>query len=74
MVNLNCVSFLWQTKGIDGASCCNCDILLPVDREGHRRSVDFSAHLEVPQSLARRRIKRDEVTLRITGEEQASCG
>src|SRR5262249_37579623 len=44
------------------------------DRVGHRRGIDRSSALKVPERLAGGRVESDEVSLRIAAENQTARG
>src|SRR5882762_3744386 len=48
-------------------------ILFPVDRKGHRRRIHRRAALEVPERFSRSGLERDEVSLRVAGEDEPPC-
>src|SRR6266550_6230399 len=49
-------------------------ILFSVDCKGHWRRIHRRAALEVPKSSSRSGLQRDEVSLRVTREDQPPCG
>ena len=72
------LKFSWNESGesetVDRTSGCNGYVLFAINRECHRRSVYLSAHLEVPQRLARLSVKRDEVPFRVAREYYPAGG
>ena len=72
------LKFSWNESGksetVDRTSGCDGYILFAINREGHRRSVYLSTHLEVPQRLARLSVERDEVPFRVAGEYYPAGG
>ena len=63
-----------ESETVDRASGCDGYVLFAIDRECHRRSEYLSAHLEVPQRLARLSVKRDEVSFRVAREYYPAGG
>src|SRR6266853_2190104 len=63
-----------QSETVDCTSGCDGYALFAIDRECHRRSVYLSAHLEVPQRLARLSVERDEVPFRVAREYYPAGG
>ena len=52
----------------------NRDILLTVDREGHRRRIDAAARIELPKTLQRLRVERVDLAGRFAGEHEIRRG
>ena len=65
---------LGQTKSVQRTSRSNGDVLFSVYGESHRRGIDCSAGLEVPDGLTASGVQRDEISFRVAGEKKASRG
>ena len=63
-----------ESETVDRTSGRDGNVLLAIDRKCHRRSVDLSTHLEVPQRFARLSVERDEIPFRVAREYYPARG
>src|SRR5580704_5074041 len=65
---------LWEAKGVDCAAGGDGDVLFAVDGKCHRRSINCTTHLKVPERFSGNAIQGDEVAFGVAREDESTGG